>query len=79
MILIRFLFILIHYHYMIHCIDYNCQSHCPHVYFFHRYSSSLPKVAAWIGEIGAVLNGQADIDHIQYRCMVITKARHWQT
>jgi len=25
-ILIRLLFILIHYHYMIHCIDYNCQS-----------------------------------------------------
>jgi len=51
-ILIRLLFILIHYHYMIHCLDYNCLSHCPHFYFFHHYSSSLPEVAAWIGEMG---------------------------
>jgi len=50
---------------MIHCIDYNCQSHCPHFYFFHHYGSALPEVAAWIGEVEAVLNGQADIDHMQ--------------
>jgi len=34
-------------------VDYNCQSHCPHFYFFHHYSSSMPEVAAWIGEVGA--------------------------
>jgi len=42
----------IHYYYMIHCIDYNCQSHCPHFHFFHHYSSYLPEVAAGIWEIG---------------------------
>jgi len=51
----------IHYHCTIHCIDCNCQNHCPHLHCFHHFLS-LPEEAAWIGEVEAVLNGQADID-----------------